>query len=85
MSVIVSKDKKFKPDKLVHCRSIPNDQQLFQGLMVASRGRAPLEGGLTVFFLSGFSFKNIDNSKERGGHLFNFSLPLPPAVQALRH
>ena len=41
-----------------------------------------------VFFLSGFSFTNIHYHRtagERGGYLFNSSLPLPLASQALRH
>ena len=40
------------------------------------------------FFLSGFSFMNIHDSQDsrgRGGYLFNSSLPLPPASQTLRH
>ena len=40
------------------------------------------------FFLSGFSFTNIHDSRdsrEGGGYLFNSSLPLPPASQTLRH
>ena len=40
------------------------------------------------FFLSGFSFTSIHDSQDsrgRGGYLFNSSLPLPPASQALRH
>ena len=43
---------------------------------------------LFVFFLSGFSFTSIHDSQDsrgRGGYLFNSSLPLPPASQALRH
>ena len=40
------------------------------------------------FFLSGFSFTNIHYSRDsrgRVGYLFNSSLPLPPALQTLRH
>ena len=39
-------------------------------------------------FLSGFlsqTFANHRTAAERGGHFFNFSLPLPRASQALRH
>ena len=41
---------------------------------------------LVCFFLSGFSFTNIHDSRDsrgRGGYLFNSSLPLPPATQTL--
>ena len=41
-----------------------------------------------IFFLSGFCFMNIHDSQDsrgRGGNLFNSSLPLPPASQTLRH
>ena len=40
------------------------------------------------FFLSGFSFTNIQESQDcrgRGRALLNSSLPLPPASQTLRH
>ena len=40
------------------------------------------------FFLCGFSFTNIHESQDcrgRGRHLFNSSLPLPPASRTLRH
>ena len=40
------------------------------------------------FFLSRFSFTNIYDSRDsmgEEGYLFNSSLPLPPASQALRH
>ena len=43
---------------------------------------------LIFFFLSGFSFTNIHESQDcrgRGGHFFNSSLPLPPALQTLRY
>ena len=35
--------------KLVHCRSISNDQQLFQGLMLASRVEPHCKEGLQFF------------------------------------
>ena len=41
-----------------------------------------------TFFLSGFCFMDIHDSQDsrgRGGDLFNSSLPLPPASQPLRH
>ena len=42
-----------------------------------------------IFFLSEFSFTNIDDSQRTagkgGGYLLNSSLPLPPASQTLRH
>ena len=45
--------------------------------------------GFIFIFLSGFSFTNIldsQDSRERGGYLFNSStIPLPPASQTLRH
>ena len=40
------------------------------------------------FFYLGFpsrTFTNHRTTGEEGGHLFNFSLPLPPAWQTLRH
>ena len=43
---------------------------------------------INFFFLSGFSFTNIHESQDcrgRGGHFFNSSLPLPPALQTLRY
>ena len=42
----------------------------------------------SFFYLSGFSFTNIhalQDSGERRGYLFNSILPLPPALQSLRH
>ena len=49
-----------------------------------------LESVITFFFffLSGFSFTNIHDSRDsrgRGRVSFNSSLPLPPASQTLRH
>ena len=41
-----------------------------------------------LFFYLGFlsrTFTNHRTAGERGGHLFNSSLPLPPASQTLRH
>ena len=42
---------------------------------------------LSLFCLSGFSFTNIHNSTDRrgSGKVFNSSLPLPLALQTLRH
>ena len=43
---------------------------------------------LLGFFLHRFSFMNMQDSQdreEREGYLFNSSLPLPPALQMLRH
>ena len=44
---------------------------------------------LDLFFLSGFCFTNIHESQDckgrGGGHFINSSLPLPPALQILRH
>ena len=40
------------------------------------------------FFFSGFCFTTIHESQDCrgiGGHLFNSSLPLPPASQAFTH
>ena len=41
-----------------------------------------------IFFFSGFCFTTIHESQDCrgiGGHLFNSSLPLPPASQAFTH
>ena len=74
------------------CETTRNSSILFdsrkQNIAMLFLSAAVLILNACFFFLSGFSFTNIhylQDSRGRGGYLFNSSLPLPPASQTLRY
>ena len=74
------------------CETTRNSSILFdsrkQNIAMLFLSAAVLILNACPFFLSGFSFTNIhylQDSRGRGGYLFNSSLPLPPASQTLRY
>ena len=74
------------------CETTRNSSILFdsrkQNIAMLFLSAAVLILNACLFFLSGFSFTNIhylQDSRGRGGYLFNSSLPLPPASQTLRY
>ena len=74
------------------CETTRNSSILFdsrkQNIAMLFLSAAVLILNACLFFLSGFSFTNIhylQDSRGRGGYLFNSSLSLPPASQTVRH
>ena len=74
------------------CETTRNSSILFdsrkQNIAMLFLSAAVLILNACFFFLSGFSFTNIhylQDSRGRGGYLFNSSLLLPPASQTLRY